>query len=227
MYADWASLNIVGFASDNSAIPLSESEASWIVSLMSIGEVVGVVVSTISIEFFGSKKTVLATSPNTSISWLCVIIANSVGWLYATRRKYIYTQIPHDLFDPLYQTRNTKSGRCARRTVSYLIFHLQISHFPTTHIKENQCRRNLSLRQNRMTNTSHSDLTHVYIYTQKGKNHLPPPSGKEGFNGRTRALRYVFALACKRAQRRAQIEQPVFINRVLARPPPHSPPSPA
>ena len=63
----------------------------------------------------------------------------------------------------------------------------------------------------------------TYIYTQKGKSHLPPPSGKEGFNGRTRALRYVFALACKRAQRRAQIEQPVFINRVLARPPPHSP----
>ena len=96
MYADWASLNIVGFTSDNSAIPLSESEASWIVSLMSIGEVVGVVVSTTSIEFFSSKKTVLATPPNTSISWLCVIIANSVGWLYATRRKYIYTQIPHD-----------------------------------------------------------------------------------------------------------------------------------
>ena len=85
MYASWASPNIVQLTSDNSPIPMSESEASWIVSLMSIGGLVGVVVSTISIEFFGSKKTVLATSINTSISWLFVIIANSVGWLYVAR----------------------------------------------------------------------------------------------------------------------------------------------
>ena len=85
MHVGWASPNLVRLTSDNSSILLSESEASWIVSLMTIGGFIGTVISSISIEFCGSKKIVLATFVNTSISWLCVIIADSAGWLYAAR----------------------------------------------------------------------------------------------------------------------------------------------
>ncbi|XP_003700179.2 uncharacterized protein LOC100876039 [Megachile rotundata] len=81
----WSSPYISQLTSPESELPITATEVSLVVSLMNIGRLCGGLISSICINYFGSKTTVLISSVPMAFCWLFMILADSVEWLYVAR----------------------------------------------------------------------------------------------------------------------------------------------
>lgn len=69
----------------NSPLPITVEEASWVASLYNLGRIPGAFIGGITIEYFGSKRTLTLLGFPALIAWICIILADSVIWLYVSR----------------------------------------------------------------------------------------------------------------------------------------------
>ncbi|XP_057324052.1 facilitated trehalose transporter Tret1-like [Microplitis mediator] len=83
----WTSPSLAQLTSPDvkTSLKLSDSEASWVASLLNLGRFGGSIVGAISQGLIGRKKTLLSSILPLAIGWTCKIIANSVTWLYIAR----------------------------------------------------------------------------------------------------------------------------------------------
>ncbi|XP_011499570.1 PREDICTED: facilitated trehalose transporter Tret1-like [Ceratosolen solmsi marchali] len=81
----WISPNIARLTHNNSFITLTPTEASWLVSCATLGSLLGAIVGLIFMGLIGNRKTILLILVLISISWLCLIIAESAMWIYISR----------------------------------------------------------------------------------------------------------------------------------------------
>ncbi|KAF7993972.1 hypothetical protein HCN44_011241 [Aphidius gifuensis] len=64
---------------------LTESEASWVASLVNLGRFFGVIIGAILQGIVGRKNTILMATLPITIGWSSMIFSNSVLWLYSAR----------------------------------------------------------------------------------------------------------------------------------------------
>ncbi|XP_025987072.2 facilitated trehalose transporter Tret1 [Solenopsis invicta] len=81
----WSSPYIAYLTSPESHILMTMDEASWVVSLLNLGRLIGAVSGSVAINYLGTKTTIFVTSLPMTICWLFTIVANRVEWLYAAR----------------------------------------------------------------------------------------------------------------------------------------------
>lgn len=85
MMMAWSSPYIAQLTSSESHIPITMDMASWVVSLVNLGRLIGAVSGAIAVNYFGTKTTILITSLPIALGWLFIIVANRVEWLYTAR----------------------------------------------------------------------------------------------------------------------------------------------
>lgn len=81
----WTSPNIARLTGENSTIPISLSEASWVAASLNLGRFLSVVLVPIFIESVGSKKTIFFSFFPVSGCWIILLVANSAMLLYIAR----------------------------------------------------------------------------------------------------------------------------------------------
>lgn len=81
----WSSPYIAYLTSPESHISITMNEASWVISLLNLGRLVGAIAGAAAVNYLGSKTTVLLTSFPIALCWVFTIAANRVEWLYAAR----------------------------------------------------------------------------------------------------------------------------------------------
>lgn len=81
----WSSPYISELISPNSSFTITMSELSWVVSLFNLGRLTGCVKGALCSGYFGSEKTILISSIPITLSWLFIILANRVEWIYIAR----------------------------------------------------------------------------------------------------------------------------------------------
>lgn len=81
----WTSPFLAKLTSPDSELLLTAEEASWIASLIPVGRIFGAVFGSLNVYYFGSKFSVLCTGVPLAFSWILLIVANSVHWIYAAR----------------------------------------------------------------------------------------------------------------------------------------------
>ncbi|XP_011636518.2 facilitated trehalose transporter Tret1-like [Pogonomyrmex barbatus] len=89
-YIGWASPSLpLLIMKDNddpkSSVSLTLEEASWVISLLTLGGITGCVSCIFMVNIFGRKKTMLFTIVPTIISWLLIAFATSAWELYVSR----------------------------------------------------------------------------------------------------------------------------------------------
>ncbi|XP_012531347.1 facilitated trehalose transporter Tret1 [Monomorium pharaonis] len=85
LIAIWSSPYIAYLTSPESHIPMTMDEASWVVSLLNLGRLIGAISGSVAVNYLGTKTTVFVTSLPITLCWLFIIVANRVEWLYAAR----------------------------------------------------------------------------------------------------------------------------------------------
>ncbi|XP_046739437.1 facilitated trehalose transporter Tret1-like [Diprion similis] len=85
LVAGWSSPYLAKLLSDDSPLPITDSEASWIASLINVGRFVGGILTAVSIECFGSRRTMFLIGFPSALGWIFIMFANHVIWLYAAR----------------------------------------------------------------------------------------------------------------------------------------------
>ncbi|XP_012231538.1 facilitated trehalose transporter Tret1-like [Linepithema humile] len=85
MMMAWSSPYVARLTSPESQIPMTMDMASWVVSLINLGRLIGAVSGAITVNYFGTKRTILITSLPMALCWLFIIVANRVEWLYVSR----------------------------------------------------------------------------------------------------------------------------------------------
>lgn len=81
----WTSPYVAQLTAEDSPLPITVDEASWVASLFNLGRFFGAFFGSVAIECFGSKRTLTLLSFPAILSWICIIAADSVIWLYASR----------------------------------------------------------------------------------------------------------------------------------------------
>uniref|UniRef100_A0A0C9R2E9 Tret1-2_0 protein n=1 Tax=Fopius arisanus TaxID=64838 RepID=A0A0C9R2E9_9HYME len=81
----WTSPSLAILLSEASPIPMTESEGSWIASLLNIGRAAGGLLGAIDVEVFGSKTSCLHMGIMQLVGLVCLGVADSTTWLYAAR----------------------------------------------------------------------------------------------------------------------------------------------
>lgn len=81
----WTSPYLAQLTADDSPLPLNLDEASWVASLLNLGRLVGAIPGTISVHYLGSRRTLVLICFPFIVSWVSLILADSVVWLYAAR----------------------------------------------------------------------------------------------------------------------------------------------
>lgn len=69
----------------SSKIPITKDEGTWIASMLAIGAIIGAVPSGILADKLGRKKTAITIAIPYIISYLLIVFAQNVFWLYAAR----------------------------------------------------------------------------------------------------------------------------------------------
>lgn len=87
----WASPNFAWLVSEESPIQVTKSDLSWIATLSAIACFLGAILGSISVEYFGTRRTLLLTYSLMCINWFCLLVADSVTWFYIAR---IVSSIP-------------------------------------------------------------------------------------------------------------------------------------
>lgn len=81
----WSSPYIAKLTSTESSLPVTINEASWMVTLFSLGQLIGAIGGSISIAYFGSKTTILIMGTPLACHWLLILISQNVIELYVGR----------------------------------------------------------------------------------------------------------------------------------------------
>ncbi|XP_076234995.1 facilitated trehalose transporter Tret1 [Calliopsis andreniformis] len=83
----WASPYLAQLTSTEADVPLrlTDTEASWVASLLNLGRLAGALLSPLCQEYIGRKKVFLLAGVPMTLSWIFSICATSVMWLYASR----------------------------------------------------------------------------------------------------------------------------------------------
>jgi len=64
---------------------MTMNEASWVVSLLNLGRLIGAISGSVAVNYLGAKTSVFITSLPITLCWLFIIVANRVEWLYVAR----------------------------------------------------------------------------------------------------------------------------------------------
>lgn len=81
----WTSPTIPQLKEPDSWLRIDDFEASWVVSLQSLGSAVGPLLVGILLDVIGRKKTALITFLFCIISWIVLLLAKSVYYMYVAR----------------------------------------------------------------------------------------------------------------------------------------------
>jgi SP family facilitated glucose transporter-like MFS transporter 8 len=81
----WTSPTLPELQSANSTLPITPEEGSWIGSLVAVGAIVGAVPAGYFADRFGRKLVILTLSAPFLLSWVLIVVANSVVLLYLAR----------------------------------------------------------------------------------------------------------------------------------------------
>ncbi|XP_014616899.1 PREDICTED: facilitated trehalose transporter Tret1-like [Polistes canadensis] len=85
LVAGWTSPYLAKFTRKESSISITETEASWVASLLPLGRLLGAICGSLAAEYLGSKISLVLAGFPLIISWICVICATSAPWLYLFR----------------------------------------------------------------------------------------------------------------------------------------------
>ncbi|XP_058788829.1 facilitated trehalose transporter Tret1-like [Phymastichus coffea] len=85
IYVGWASPNFACLTLETSSIPATESDISWMISITSIAAAFGSIFGCVVMEYIGSRKTIIFTYLLMAISWTCLLVANTIVWLFISR----------------------------------------------------------------------------------------------------------------------------------------------
>lgn len=81
----WTSPALAILLNPASSIPTTESQGSWIASLLNIGRAAGGIVGAIDVELVGSKTSALHIGIVQAVSFICLGLANSAVWIQVSR----------------------------------------------------------------------------------------------------------------------------------------------
>lgn len=84
----WTSVNIPALQGPNSPLPsgrISQEEASWIVSILGIGSIVGILINGWAIEALGRKIPGTCLGIPQIVGWLLISFAQNPYYLYVAR----------------------------------------------------------------------------------------------------------------------------------------------
>ncbi|XP_065077609.1 facilitated trehalose transporter Tret1-like [Ochlerotatus camptorhynchus] len=81
----WSSPAIPKLMEDDSPIPITADEGSWVVAIQAIGAVFGPLITSAGVDRIGRKWTLLSTAIPVVTGWVLVGVGDSVGYLYAAR----------------------------------------------------------------------------------------------------------------------------------------------
>ncbi|XP_053997126.1 facilitated trehalose transporter Tret1-like isoform X1 [Hylaeus anthracinus] len=83
----WASPYLAQLTSTEANMPLrlTDTEVSWVASLLNLGRLAGALLSALCQEYIGRKKVILLGGLPLASSWVFTICATSVTWLYVAR----------------------------------------------------------------------------------------------------------------------------------------------
>ncbi|XP_046595227.1 facilitated trehalose transporter Tret1-like [Neodiprion lecontei] len=85
MGGGWLSPYLAQLTAEDSPLPITLGDTSWVASLVNLGRLVGALLGAISADYFGSKKTLVFNGFPLAIGWILSIVADSVVWLYVSR----------------------------------------------------------------------------------------------------------------------------------------------
>lgn len=85
MVSGWTSPYLAKFNGSDRDMNISEEQASWIASILSVGRVAGALIGAIATEWIGSKKTLLLTGIPQLLGWAVLIFDQSAVMLYISR----------------------------------------------------------------------------------------------------------------------------------------------
>ncbi|XP_055538397.1 facilitated trehalose transporter Tret1-like [Wyeomyia smithii] len=83
--AGWSSPAIPALKQDDSPVPITADEGSWIVAILSIGSLFGPVITGAVIDNYGRKLTLLLSVIPLSIGWIMIALAEHVHVIYMAR----------------------------------------------------------------------------------------------------------------------------------------------
>ncbi|XP_034942302.1 facilitated trehalose transporter Tret1-like [Chelonus insularis] len=83
----WTSPYLAQLTSPNveSPLMLTNSEASWVASLLNLGRFVGAIIGALTQGIIGRKRTLVVGGCPLAIGWICMIMAKSPFWLFVAR----------------------------------------------------------------------------------------------------------------------------------------------
>nr|XP_029709551.1 facilitated trehalose transporter Tret1-like [Aedes albopictus] len=81
----WSSPALPKLQAWNSPIPITADEGSWLVSTLSIGLMLGPLITAVAADWIGRKRTLLCSAVPIAVGWLFMAFGNSVGFLYTAR----------------------------------------------------------------------------------------------------------------------------------------------
>lgn len=83
--AGWTSPYVAKLTAPDSPLPITLDQASWVASLVTFGRFMGPIPGAVSVSYFGGKMTMIIVGVPMIISWICMIAADTVVWLYVSR----------------------------------------------------------------------------------------------------------------------------------------------
>ncbi|XP_059469654.1 facilitated trehalose transporter Tret1-like [Neocloeon triangulifer] len=81
----WTSPTLPVLMGPNSPLPITAEEGSWIGCLMAVGALCGALPAGVVSDKLGRRLTMQIVAAPLIVSWVMIIFAPSVGWLYAAR----------------------------------------------------------------------------------------------------------------------------------------------
>lgn len=85
MHFGWPSPSLPLLLDENSHIPMTNSDGSWLAVMPCIGAIVGCFLAAYFVDRIGRKISMLTTSPLYFAAWILVAYSNSVGVLHSAR----------------------------------------------------------------------------------------------------------------------------------------------
>ncbi|KAF7411239.1 hypothetical protein HZH66_000135 [Vespula vulgaris] len=85
LVAGWTSPYLAKFTHKETEIHITEDEASWIASFLPMGRLFGAICGSLSLEYFGSKVSLVITGLPLMIGWICMIFATTAVGFYVFR----------------------------------------------------------------------------------------------------------------------------------------------
>ncbi|XP_058828581.1 facilitated trehalose transporter Tret1-like [Topomyia yanbarensis] len=83
--AGWSSPAIPALQREDSPIPITADQGSWIVSILSIGSLFGPIITSLCVDRYGRKLTLLLSVIPLTIGWVMITFAEHVSTIYAAR----------------------------------------------------------------------------------------------------------------------------------------------